>query len=455
MPGGRADYGQSLGLIGRLRSLPSGAWFGVLAAACTCFFHALYGAMLPEPALAEALVWAALLAWALSTRWGRRELGRAPPLAVPGILFGLTIAAAFWSLTPYVPGGPHPAWSYVGRRGSAAIDPSVTAIEIVKLLGMACTFMVGVLLGRSDERARPVLKALVYCGAAFGAVMFVLYVSGHGADSGRPRFEANFASPNTAGTLSGLLLVLAVAATRSAIRKGGGDERAGPLARAGAPAAAALLSAALLIATASRGALTATAAALVLQFVWDAMSSKSRKRWIVAGAAVGVVVAVVLALSVGELALTRFMELSGNSAEHRQIMAAEHWKAFLASPLNGYGLGSFDALNRALLTSQTYQAMWSVRALHQVYIQWLEEAGLFGAVPMFLCIASILWATVRGTLGRSRMRTWLHALIACDLLVLLHGFTDFALQTPSVASLWALLLGVQIAASQGSGRRGA
>ena len=46
----------------------------------------------------------------------------------------------------------------------------------------------------------------------------------------------------------------------------------------------------------------------------------------------------------------------------------------------------------------------------------------------------------------------LFALIAANLAVLVHGVTDFALQTPSVALMWSYLLGLQFSMSQGSQR---
>jgi hypothetical protein len=43
---------------------------------------------------------------------------------------------------------------------------------------------------------------------------------------------------------------------------------------------------------------------------------------------------------------------------------------------------------------------------------------------------------------RSTMLTWLRATIVGSALVLAHGLVDYALQVPSIAWQWALLLGV-------------
>jgi len=47
----------------------------------------------------------------------------------------------------------------------------------------------------------------------------------------------------------------------------------------------------------------------------------------------------------------------------------------------------------------------------------------------------------------------LAALIAADAIFLLHGATDFGLEAPSMAALWAWLLGLQFSLAQGSARR--
>jgi O-antigen ligase len=131
-------------------------------------------------------------------------------------------------------------------------------------------------------------------------------------------------------------------------------------------------------------------------------------------------------------------------------MFAMHWRAFLAAPIGGYGLGTFDTIHRILMDTSNFSSMWTVRATHNVVIQWLEEAGLMGALPMFGTIAAIMIITLWRGLRRTRMTFVLFALVAANLAVLVHGMTDFALQTPSFALMWSYLLGLQFAMSQGS-----
>jgi O-antigen ligase len=452
MRGGRSDRQTAPGAWARLRSLPPGSWLAFAGVACIYLFHALYGALKPETALIMGISWAVLLLLALLSRWGRRDLARAPAIALPALFFALTIAAAIWSLTPWVPGGPHPAWTYVGVRGSASIDPSATIIETIKLAGLACAFTFGLMVGGSDDRSRAVLKLIVYAGAILSAAGFVAVVSGAFEQVNPGRLELTFLTANTAGTVFGSLLVLAVASASGALRRSPSGSRDGPLSRAGGAIAAALVLLACLLATASRGALVSTAIALVVLLAWEAMASKGRRGWVALGGGVAAMGFIAVVFLAGEPVLARFLDVSDDIGG-RTLMVTEHWRAFLSSPLNGYGLGTFDTINRMILTPQNFPVLWITRSAHNVYVQWLEEAGLFGALPMFLTIFTIIAAAALGAARRSRMKSWLRALIACNLVFLLHGLTDFALQTPSVAAFWSVLLGIQLGLSQSSSGR--
>jgi len=154
----------------------------------------------------------------------------------------------------------------------------------------------------------------------------------------------------------------------------------------------------------------------------------------------------------GDRLIDRFF-VTGDAAIARSAIWKEHWAAFLDAPLFGYGLGTAETVNKTLITQANFPALWNIKAILQLYLQWLEEAGIVGATPMFLCVGLLIVLTLRGARRRSRMVRLLAALIAVDAVFLLHGATDFALQVPSMAALWAWLLGLQFALAQGSSRR--
>ena len=113
--------------------------------------HLAGGANDTLPALTLGLAEGLLLLSLLALGWGRESLRGRRPLELPALAFGLTVLVALWTLTPIIPGGAHPAWGYVGGPGASSLDVSATAIELVKLFGLAAFALVGWQLGRSEE----------------------------------------------------------------------------------------------------------------------------------------------------------------------------------------------------------------------------------------------------------------------------------------------------------------
>jgi O-antigen ligase len=179
-------------------------------------------------------------------------------------------------------------------------------------------------------------------------------------------------------------------------------------------------------------------------------------RWKLTRAALGGLAALatggLLVALAGDVLITRAFHTSESAVARAYIWKA-HWEAFLASPVFGYGLGNFETVNKTLIAASNFNELWNIRSALDVYLQWLEQAGLAGAAPMFLCIAALLVSTFAGALRRSRMTVILFALLAADVTILAHGITDFALETPSFSAFWTYLLGLQFALAQGSSAR--
>ena len=426
-----------------------GFWLGAAAAGLIFTAHILFGAVLRKPSLWLVIATAILLAACLTSQRLRRDLLRFDGLEGPGLLFGLVILAALWSLTPYVPGGPHPVWAYTGASpGASTIDKSATTLEIIKLLGLGCIFLVGALAGAVDERARAAVDSILLIGAAFAVWAFAIQISGHSV-RGTARLEANFLTSNTAGTLFAALLMLALGSLTSRLQA---TKRSDFIVRVTPLACATAIFAVCLFATASRGAFAGAAAGFLAFGLLQLSTGGIRwSRTLTAGLVAATLAALLLAIA-GDVLLTRMFHLGPDTIE-RGHMYAVHWHAFLASPLMGYGLGTFDSINHSVLTQTNFVDLWNIRAVHNVYLGWLEQGGLIGAAPMFACIALVLFRTVRQTISRSRMRNTLFGLIAVDVAFLVHGMTDFALETYSMAVMWAYLLGLQLSLSRGSANR--
>jgi O-antigen ligase len=140
---------------------------------------------------------------------------------------------------------------------------------------------------------------------------------------------------------------------------------------------------------------------------------------------------------------------AGADLQTRESIFGAHWRAIQAAPWFGYGLGTFDTVNKLMTTSQNYVANWSIRALHDVYLEWIEGVGLVGALPMFGAVIAANLAVVRGAFRRERMAGWKRGILCVSLVVCAMGLTDYGLEEPSIALMWSLLLGV----GAGLGRR--
>ena len=408
-----------------------------------CLAHLTFGANQPAAALWLTALCALGLSVALITplRIGLHDLAALPVL----ILFGLTLG-----VTPWAPGGAHPIWGWAGiSPGAITVDRGATLLEIAKLGGLACLFALGALQGLSRDRALATLEAIVWTGGAYALISLITFVAGAQIAAG-DRLSGGFLSANSGATVFGLLTVLGLGLFLRGWQKKAGLGLSRRITAVAGPLACLSLAAVCLVLTQSRMGLAATLVAAGALLVWTfAQNPKGKASAVVAGL-IMLVLSGVLFVGGNALVWSRLDALDADAGTRGQIFAA-HWQAFLASPLFGYGLGSFDPVNLQVMTAENANALWASRATHNVYLQWLQEAGLVGAIPMFLLIAAVLGLSVWRSGGVRGTRTPLHGLICANLVILIHGLTDYALQVPSIAALWAFLLGLQFAYGQGRG----
>ncbi len=424
--------------------LSAAEWAAIAGALIVTFTaHAIYGANTDARALVLVTADGVLLLGLLCLPQLRAALvARQRVLILPGLLLALTILIG---LRPLIP----------GFGGTASTTSAV--LESVKLLGLACAFVAGVALGGRDERARRFLFLWIWMGGLYAAACInVFKVAPTTLGLGQKtlfldRLTATFISPNSAATLLGMTVVLGVAAALET-KRGAADGKRGPSPTAAISLAAAGAAFVALVLTASRAGLMSTLAALVALAVAHAVVNREKlnTRAVLATLGGAIVVGGAIGLG-GQLVLGRLVNL--NSADRVAILHA-HWGAFLQHPWLGWGLGSFDAINKALMTPDSYRYLWNIRAAHNVYVQWLEEVGVVGALPMFAAVAVVLGVIAQGMGVRRSMRSWLRGVLALSLVVLLHGLSDYALQTPSIANAWAMILGVGLAVATGKRPKG-
>ncbi|MBV9993566.1 MAG: O-antigen ligase family protein [Caulobacteraceae bacterium] len=446
---------------GRRPPLPAIA-LAYLAAGIVFAGHLALGAGHTNVTLTLAAIWFAVLAALLASQsWARRAVQEAA-LGWPAVPFALVLLLAVLSLTPFGVGGPNPIWSFVpGATATATIDPYATLVELIKLMALAAVFLVGVAFGGDDGRAKALIRALLLLGALYCAWAFVDHALSPNLLFGSPRpfgpdrLSASFGSANTAATLFGALTLLNIvdlARTYQSGRRRGSHrdhdilQRAPALAR---PLLALALSLTCLVLTQSRAGMAATAGVglALLGALAASRSGPSSPSAPVLGAT-----AVVTGLALGSVALNlgalqqRFLFIGPDTLGRGQIFAA-HWSAFQAAPWGGYGLGSFARINAMIMDRSNLVAIGAIGAAHNVYIQWLEEAGGAGAAAMFAVVVVIGLRLIIGAVQRQRMRGWLMGVGAALLLFLLHGATDYALEVFSMALFLSLLLGVGFGAA--------
>jgi O-antigen ligase len=414
----------------------------------------LFGGNATNLALGFSGVWLLMLALVLSQSWAQAALETAR-LTWIGALFALVLLAGAVTLTPFALGGPHPVWTWVaGGRATASVDHYLTIVELIKLASLAAAFLIGVVIGSDDERATAAIRWLLRVGLIYSLWAFADRFLDAVKLLGGARLSASLGSANTAAVFFGALTLLNLVDLDRQFRRHrpartsarGVDirrlERLAP--NIALPFVGMAAAATCLILTLSRGGLSATAAIAVIM-IGAAGVARARR-----GALTGPILAVVTIL--GGIVLASFALNLGslqdrltflhNDALTRNAVFAAHWTAFTAAPFSGYGLGSFAHINAMIMGQSNLAALGALGATHNVYLQWLEQAGLIGALPMFACVGLVALKIGRGAVRRRRMRSWLVAVLGVLVLFLIQGAADFGLEVPALATFLSLLLGL-------------
>ncbi|CAL1691020.1 hypothetical protein MMB232_01155 [Brevundimonas subvibrioides] len=415
--------------IGRSRRL-------ILAVPPVLITLAAFAGGATSTALAPVLTTTLALVLAASLALDRHV--RLTGVAGPAILFGALLVYGIWTLTPLTIGEAPPIWALIDATPSTTIDRSATVRELVKLSGLACIFLIGVLHGQRRGEARFAADAVIATGVALLTVCMLLHALGFEQTGFGTRMVGPMGSPNVIGTAAGVYLVLALArlAQRLEGRPIHGWRDIARQLQNGAPfVAAILLCAAALVLSASRGAAAATLTMVAVWAGWRLVRGRSPARLALG---IGLILVAVTAFVFLMTPRLDTLDLAVDVGSSERLSGFSiYWQTLYASPLFGYGLGTFDAVNRQILTSETYTALWQNGAAHNVFLQWLMEAGAVGSALMF---ATIGWVLLRGW-GRVR---WAGPALAAGVF-LLHGLTDFTLQVFAMAALFAYLLGLHAA----------
>ncbi len=338
---------------------------------------------------------------------------------------------------------------------SGLYDPSRAALEYLKLAGVACAFALAFRASLSDESGRNLLDAIILIGGGWAAIAIVMHIMdpdgiyGLRKVAGTGRLQGAFSSPNSAGTLFGAIAVLSFGRLLSrfwSIRARQVFERIDPTF-----AGVWLVSLTALVLTMSRMAVVSTAlATLFMCFIlsWR----RAPMKWLITGTLVGSVVMIGVLMTPFFAVVKRVRDL--NSDGHvRTVIMGEHLKVALHQLWVGSGFGSFNAVNNSILTNANYAYLSPIRAMHNVYLQWLEEVGVLGVIALVLVNLAILWPIYQSAQRRQTMGPRLWIIIGGYAVFLIHGLTDYAFQEPALELFTAALLGCGFAIATNSGRR--
>jgi len=407
--------------------------------------HAAGGARGPEAGLmlTAAAAIGLLMIWrTVQTTSAALDYRPLYPAAACFLSLLIFVAWTAWQPSSGLPRGPLAA--LVGSS-KVSIQPDETVLELTRLTGLAAAVAGGFILGADPKRARRTVNLFLALGLVWTLAALSWFLA-----SGQPRLSAPFVSPNVAACLLLCLLfpVLARTVRRLARVRGRLVDRA---VKAAPYAAYAVLLIVCLTLTASRSALAL--AAILGPLMVAALLLKARPRqgiWVAGAAAAFGLGLTGLIIFADRGVFVRLSEATVDASDRWTILSA-YWAAFLQSPVHGFGLGTAPTLAKMSMTPDNYDALWNIRAVHNVYLQWLVEGGVVGATLMFATLACLILLAVKGAM-RGAFSS-LAPFFAIDLVFLMQGLADYPLQIPSLAMTWALFLGLQTAVAAAPVRR--
>jgi O-antigen ligase len=413
---------------------------------------------------------------ALNTRHGQQinlDFNSISLAVLAGLFLILWI---LFQLLPWGAGGPgHPAWGVAADLlnepvpSRISVDPTQTALVLLRLLTVMAVFVSVFALSRQRENATLLLGILIafFCFYAFyGLVRLSFSVDRiwwfEEADTGY--LTSSFIGRSNAATYFGLGVVAATALlarsldrTISAAKTLVGSAKREIIVRElvrglGGLVAIWLLLLTALFLTGSRGGIVASLIALLVVLVVRAVrSSNGSGRVVVSRFAVliALVIGVVLILEMSGAKFVGRMLVLGFEDINREIAAQATFAAAYDHLWTGAGAGSFQSIF-PLYRPESLGASGFWNNAHQDYFEILLGLGLPGFLALVVMLASLTYRVLRGVFARRRDSHFASLALASTVLVGLHALGDFSLQIQGVALTYIALLALGVAQSQSS-----
>ena len=365
----------------------------------------------------------------------------------------------------------NPAWSAARdlagvQYAAISVEPADTLASILWVALPFVTFLTGLLLCDTDQRARKVLTGLGLSAgviAVFSLLQFSLFpnilivIEKHAyLDS----LTAVFVNRNTAATFLGLGTLLMLTLVRDIVRSfsdypPGEPGRNALLLRSWIYILLLCACFTALMLSRSRAGIFATFVAALIYFPWLVVNwngsrrqLKPAPRWRSPLMLVSAIAFVVLLLAVfAGQAILRAQERRLED-DDRFCFLPGIWRAISDHWLTGTGLGTFRTVFSAYRDPACGIFGIFDRA-HNFYLEGFLGLGILfpvTAILAFSVLGRVFW---RGLAQRRRLRHYVLLGLAATVLVALHAAVDFSLQIPGFAIFFSAFLSAVVAISLG------
>ncbi len=438
----------------------------------------LFATLTPPLALGavDPWVWSAqgLLVGTLLVAWGCHvAVGHAAPVAfrrtaLPTALFAAALAWAALQAVAFTPASwHHPVWHLAaeslgdgsaGRTaasigGAISVNPAETWNAIFRLAAYGAIFHLSLNLCRDRGRARMLVQAVALAVTLYAAYGLAAHLSGAERilwmekTSYRGDLTATFVNRNTFAAFAGVGLICLTALLLDGAARVM-PEGLPPIERKRrlvefltGPGllliGGTFVTASALVLTHSRAGLACTLAGLIVLLLTFAAKGRLRMRhallWLAAGTAS---IGVILGFG-GQRLLDRLLQ-TGDHAAARMDIYRQTLHAIGDSPWLGTGFGTFADAFRLYRTQEIPHPFSEA---HNTYLETVMELGLPAGIVLIAAVGSLAILCVLGLIRRRRGLLTPAVGLATSVLLGLHALVDFSLQNPSVASLYALILG--------------
>jgi len=400
-------------------------------------------------------------------------------------LFLLTVMCVWVALQSLqFSGNPlaHPAWIDAGRitgrtGGSVSVSPADTLAAMLQLAMPLVTFMTGLILCTSDDRAEKILKRLTVISAAisvFGLLQFLaaphqllFWEKTVYLDS----LTTVFVNRNTAATYLGLTMLGLTVICEQYWRQGRFRlfrrwALKGVLPRSidkmlwpGLAVLMLTLTIMALMLTRSRAGISSSVVGMLVLLplmifgrpstLRSHHSRPQRSIYRTIGMTAAGIVTVLLCLSLFAGRMLLRAQVRGD--DDRFCIMPGLIKAIGQFPLTGTGFGTFADVFPAYRDPHCWLiGVWE-RA-HNTYLEGMLGLGILFPLAIALVFSVLIWTLFRGLKDRRRLHPYPALGVAAVILVALHALLDFSLQIPGFALFFAAFIAPLTSIAFGVGR---